>query len=301
MEAKMANRDITNDGENPNATTLQTTDRFPFIQDGSPDTLKEITFANLAVETGKILLTYNSSTITTANLSCTENNVYNCTIAGLTANRNAVLPAPSAAGKVIRLTVLDGDATYVLVVIGDTGVTINGGSAATEWSRLFIAGESVTLESTSTSNWQVIEDGRIPCVALLERQAAQSINSASTTKIAVDAAVINRGGMGDVTTNDRINIRRAGNYDVRCFVSFSNVIDDQEYAEADLYVDGALDQFSRVSVSSASANQFASPRITHLAAYTAGQYLELYATHNEGAAQNTDTTYPPSIAALEIL
>lgn len=292
----MATRDVTEDSENPDVTTLSATDKLMVIVGGL---LKEIEFSDFELELG--ILSHNDSTITASNLSCVKNNVYNCTIAGLTANRNAVLPAPSEAGEKIRINIVDGDATYALIIIGDTGVTINGGSAATEWSRLFIAGETVTLESTSTSNWQVIEDGRIPCLAVLERQAAQSVNSATSTKIALDAAVVNRGSIGDVTTNDRIDIRRAGNYDVRCFVSFSNVIDDQEFVEVELYVDGGLARFSRVYVSTSGSNQHALAQLAHIDAFTAGQYLELYGYHNEGAAQNTDTTYPPLIAALEIL
>jgi len=139
------------------------------------DTTNDLAYISLDVTTGAAVwtditaisvLSFNSSTITASNLTCAEDNVYNCTIAGLTANRNAVLPAPSAAGKQIRLNILDGDDTYVLNIIGDTGVTINGGSAATTWRTLQKKGDSVTLESTSTSNWHVIEDTRRKGTAL---------------------------------------------------------------------------------------------------------------------------------------
>jgi hypothetical protein len=246
-------------------------------------------------------LTYNNSTITTANLTCAENNVYNCTIAGLTANRNAVLPAPSAAGKKITINILDGDASYVLIVIGDTGVTINGGSAATEWSRLFIAGESVTLESTSTTNWQVTIDGRKPCLGIAERQAAQSINDVTNTKIALDAEVYDRGDIVDVATNDRINIRRAGIYDVSGYLGLTFALDDQERSAVFLYIDGVENIRNQSWVSSASANQYATTQVRKIYSLTAGQYIELYAYHNEGGAINTDTIYPPSLTVVEIL
>ena len=246
-------------------------------------------------------LTHNSSTITTANLTCAEENVYNCTIAGLTANRNAVLPAPSAAGKQIRINILDGDATYALIIIGDTGVTINGGSAATEWSRLFIANESVTLESTSTSNWQVIDDGRIPCLGIAQRQSAQSITTSTPTKVLIDTSVANIGGIVDVTTNNRIDIRRSGRYDIRLFVSIANSLDDQEAIEAELYVDGSLVDFRRNYVSNASANQPASAELNSIISLTAAQYVGLWIWHTEGASQNTNTTYYPKIVVKEIL
>lgn len=120
---------------------------------------------------GGTSLTYNDSTITTSNLTCVEDNVYNCTIAGLTANRNAVLPAPSAAGKIIRINILDGDDTYKLGIIGDTGVTVNGGSTATLYRYLQRKNEFITLESTSTTNWKVI---------------GKSINEASTVNTDAD-------------------------------------------------------------------------------------------------------------------
>lgn len=246
-------------------------------------------------------MTHNASTITTANLTCVEGNVYNCTIAGLTANRNAVLPAPSAAGKTIRLNIVDGDATYALIIIGDTGVTINGGSAATEWSRLFIAGETITLESTSTTNWQVIEDGRKACIGVIERQAAQSINSSSGTKIQFDTSLINRGDVTDVATNYRINIRRSGVYQLEGMVSLTNALDDQELIDSWLYIDGTIVRFNKQFVSSTSSDIGMTSNVSRLMSLAAGQYVELYIYHTEGAAQNTNTNYPPSLSMIEVL
>lgn len=40
-------RNITIDAENPDATTIASTDRFPFVQDGSPDALVEIIYSDL--------------------------------------------------------------------------------------------------------------------------------------------------------------------------------------------------------------------------------------------------------------
>ena len=236
-------------------------------------------------------LAYNNSTITTTNLTCAEDNVYNCTIAGLTANRNAVLPAPSAAGHVIRINILDGDDTYALLIIGDTGVTIDGGASAAEWSRLFIADESVTLESTSTTNWKVIVDRRIPCYGLAERQAAQSINTASTTKIALDAEVVEVGDIVDVATNDRINIRRAGNYTLIGTTSILN-LDDTEFIAAYVYVDGAVVVYS-INYDGLTANLEMATQVQKETALTPGQYIELYIRHSEGAAQNTSTSVVP--------
>jgi hypothetical protein len=219
----------------------------------------------------------------------------------MTANRLALLPAPSAAGKIIRLNVLDGDASFAFIVKGDTGVTINGGSAATEWSRLFIANETVTLESTSTSNWQVIEDGRKPCVGLAERQAAQSINSTTTVKVAFEAAVTNKGGIVDVTTNDRIDIRRAGVYNISGQTSIEN-LDDTEYVIASLFIDGSAVVSMRQYNAGDTNLSLICPLPTKGTTLAVGQYIELYVRHNEGAAQNTGTAgLAPFLYVQEVL
>jgi hypothetical protein len=132
-------------------------------------------------------------------------------VSGLTANRNFILPA-GAVGDEIELNISTGDDTYALIVIGDTSITINGGSAATEWSRLFISGESVRLIATSSTNWQVVNDGRVPCVGKMTLSAADTTNTAATDTLPTwDTKAIDQGNLGD-TTNFRFNIRRAGNY-----------------------------------------------------------------------------------------
>jgi len=241
-------------------------------------------------------LTTNDTTVTGDNISASENNVYNLTIAGMTANRNFVLPEPSATGKIIRANILDGDADYALIFIGDTGVTINKGSAATEWSRVFIAGESVTFESTSTTNWNVIVDDRIPCKATISRESIQTIGTGSYTKVAVDTAGVDVGDITDISINDRINIRRSGNY-FCALGSMMNGIDDGERTAASMYLDGA----------NAFGDQRYSPRsgagiknsVSKMLALTAGQYCELWIYHNEGA--NNDTLTGNNVPFLTII
>lgn len=245
-------------------------------------------------------LTNSASSVTTANVTGVAGTRHILDVSGMTANRNFVLPA-GVAGQEIEVNISVGDDTYALILIGDTGISINGGSAATEWSRLFITNETVRFVATSSSNWNVINDGRIPCIAVLERQAAQSIANTTATKIAFDAAPTNRGNMGDITTNDRVNIRRSNFYVVSGFVSIGSVLDNQEFLEAELYKNGSLFKFKRDYVATASSNLFASPEAVARGTYSVGDYFELYIYHNEGASQNTDTTYYPTLAVIEQL
>jgi hypothetical protein len=113
-------------------------------------------FATVVARLNDKDITTTNISVTTSNVTLVENTVNNLTIAGLTANRNTVLPAPSAAGKYITVNILDGDDTYFVILIGDTGVSINGGSTATEFHRLQTKGRTATFYSTSTTNWALV-------------------------------------------------------------------------------------------------------------------------------------------------
>lgn len=153
-------------------------------------------------------LSNSSISPTTADVTASVNTRYFANVSGLTANRNFKLPGGTAGDQII-LNITTGDDTYAFIVIGDTSITINGGSTATEWSRVFIAGENVHLVATSSTNWQVVVDGRIPCKGQLTLSAADTTNTAATdTAPTWDTKVIDVGNIGD-TTNFRFNMRRA--------------------------------------------------------------------------------------------
>ena len=117
-------------------------------------------------------MTTSSISPTSANQTAAVNTRYFADISGLTANRNFILPAGTA-GDRIELSITVGDNEFAFVIIGDTNIKINNGTAATEWSRLFIDGESITLMATSATNWQVVVDGRIPTLARMHYAGSQ--------------------------------------------------------------------------------------------------------------------------------
>lgn len=151
-----------------------------------------------AVET--YLLGDTNSTVTTSNVTAAENKVYNLTIAGLTANRNFTVPVASAAGQYLTMNIIDGDDTYYMILIGASTVTINGGSAATEYSRYRTKGDSVTLRSTSTTNWQVLSK---PVTSTLVQRVEGTPNttySSITTALPVDDTIPQNTEGGEVCT-----------------------------------------------------------------------------------------------------
>lgn len=169
-----------------------------------------------AAELNKATLPIVTQAVTTANVTAAVNAHYVCTIAGLTANRNFVLPSPTAVGDRVQVTVTDGDADYALIVIGNTGVTINGGSAATEWSRLINANESVEFVATSSSNWQVSNDRRVPCSMRMELTTDADGETAFVWSVPTSLGgawtTISATGITTDTANSRATIRRAGKY-----------------------------------------------------------------------------------------
>lgn len=158
-------------------------------------------------------LTNQSDTITTTSLTGVVGKLHLCTIAGLTANRDFILPSVCAAGDRIGVYIIDGDASFELLLKPATGDTINNGLSGAEWSRLFIANEIVIFKCiTANSEWIVERDGRIPSKGLLRLTTSATTNTAGTSNYATDnggawTAEVDVGNITDVST-DKIKVRR---------------------------------------------------------------------------------------------
>lgn len=134
----------------------------------------------------------------------------------LTADRIYELGTPTAVGNRIRLALTNGNASYEAIIQGqgDTGITINGGSAATELTRLFIAREYMEFIATSLTNWDVYADGRISQLVKLPGAAVSNVYvGGSNVKMPLSAATIAVGNSGD-DANDQVVVRRTGKYRV---------------------------------------------------------------------------------------
>ena len=130
-----------------------------------------------------------------------------------TADRTYTLPAAAAVGDRIGIMVTAGDASHELIIKPNTGDKINGGTAAAEWSRLFITGEVVILRCVvADSEWVVEYDGRIPCYARIQPTATQALTNGSFTSITLGTVIANVGGL--TGTANTITIRRVGEYAV---------------------------------------------------------------------------------------
>ena len=160
-----------------------------------------------------------ANTLTTANLTASVGTLHQLTIAGLTADRDFILPDTAAINERIGLYVVDGDVSFeVNIKTAATGSLLNGvDRSVNEWSKVFIACETLIFRCVNAggagdTDWIVEYDGRIPCVIVGGRGAAETAtaNSAFETVDLLDAVTVDNGSLHD-TANERVLIRRAGN------------------------------------------------------------------------------------------
>lgn len=160
------------------------------------------------------------------------NTRYFANLSTLTGNRNFAIPSGTT-GDVIELYITSGHSDSALIIVGATSaIAINGISGGVEWSRVFITGEQIKLFCISSANWQVVDDGRIPCVGKLTRTGSDANTThAAATLIRPDwnTAEVNNAGSFVSTTNDEITVRRAGNYEVVGSYAPAAAVADQDY------------------------------------------------------------------------
>jgi hypothetical protein len=140
-------------------------------------------------------LTLSTQSPTTADITGASNTRYRLDISGLTATRSITIPSGTA-GDVIEIYLNAGDDTYELIVKGAASVTINGGSAATEWSRLFITNEFVQLVCVATNTWIVTVDGRIPCQGIAKHEST-SVGTISAVNATTDTLTVTAHGLNN--------------------------------------------------------------------------------------------------------
>lgn len=248
-------------------------------------------------------LTNSAANVTASNVTGVVGTRHILDVSGMTANRNFVLPAGTA-GDEIEVVLSVGDATYSLIIIGDTGITLTGRGTttgtATELTRIRITGESLRFVATSATNWALVNDGTIKQIGVMERQTSQSINNTSDTKIQFATSIKDVGNILDTATNYRITVFRAGTYNIQGYASLAGALDDNESMEVYIYVNGALVKVGNSYTATAGTNRLGFITIFATLSLAAGDYIELNVWHNEGSAVNTNTTYYPQLAVFEL-
>jgi hypothetical protein len=138
-------------------------------------------------------------------------------------------------------------------------------------------------------------------MARMTRDAAQSINTSSDTKIEFDNEDFDVGDIADPVTNDRFDIVRTGKYLISASW-FCPGIDNADQVNIFIKLNGTTDFIRDTKGGHSPADQTLSASVVTIVELTAGDYLELYVRHTEGASQNTSTTlqFRPRMSVTEL-
>lgn len=210
---------------------------------------------------------------------------------GLTADRNFTLPASAAAGDRVGVTFPAGSASYEILLKSASGDKINNvDCSTTEWSRLFIAGETVIFRciDVSTVDWIVEYDGRIPQICELYLSTATAATETANTftkatdKSGVWTAGVDVGGISDTSTG-KITLRRACKAIVSGSSRANTNMADQTYVSLGLYLNGTLKWFGQISNSSPGTAVSPVPTAVDAYSFAVSDYVEHYFRTSAGS------------------
>lgn len=208
---------------------------------------------------------------------------------GLTANRDFTLPASAAAGDRVGVTFPAGSASYGILLKSASGDKINNvDCSSTEWSRLFIAGETVIFRCIdgSTVDWMVEQDGRIPCTGLMYAASDADGESAATATLPTSASTpaswttINSNGVTVDTATGKFTVRRNGIYHVHCAGRPKDALASGKYYQILIYKNGS--ELDGATIVTNGTNLVKVHASIPAASLNAGDYLQLYYLSQDG-------------------
>lgn len=240
---------------------------------------------------------------TTADVTGVVGTLHLLDISGLTASRNFILPAVAAVGDRIGVFITTGDDTYGLILKADTGDSIVADGStytATEWTRLLSSGEMAIFRCTAENSTWVVESRTLnPLICTMLKTTNTVLTTATATKFAVNSTSLDTaGGQADPTTNNRINIRRGGRYQIKADLTADATAITG--GQVRVYKNGAF-LFNKASAINAAGAAIPADAFYTLAA---GDYLELYGYHTSGANRTyygAAADLATSITSFEVL
>lgn len=183
-----------------------------------------------------------------ANTNLVAGRTYVVDAASLTSTRTYTLPATAKAGERVQIMLSSESASYEVIITAATGDTLNGVAGGTEWSRLFIAGEVITLRCvTDSSAWVVERDGRMLQNASLELTTDASSEPAATLVLPTSygGAWTNASsrGISVVTATGRLYARRNGTYNITFRGRSTSALTTGKYIQFEALKNGATSLF----------------------------------------------------------
>ena len=151
------------------------------------------------------------------------------------ASGSFTITLPAAASNSGRMYYIKktNSSSNTITIDGNGAETIDGATTLV----LYVQYDAVRIVCNGSS-WYVVDDQIHPHTCRLRRAAAQSISDNTYTDISFDTEDYDIGGIGDITTDHRIEIRRDGYYQITGAWTTNAVMDDNEQLAAYIAVNG---------------------------------------------------------------
>jgi len=225
----------------------------------------------------------------------------------LNQTHNVVLASDAGGSFTITLPAAasNTDKTYYIKKTNSSAntITIDGNGAETidgaTTLLLYVQYDAVRIICDG-SNWYVIGNEIKPHTCRLRRANALALVNATYTDAAFDTEDFDIGSIGDPTTNNRIDIRRAGKYLVSAHWRMTAVLDDGQAAALSITVNGT-GEVSQIGFS-ATANYSVGNAVATIFDLAAGDYITMQLWQGNAATSNTSTSLSsqPTIQVTEI-
>lgn len=232
-----------------------------------------------------------------ANTTMLPDTLYEIDLSPFTGTRDYTLPTTAVDGQEIEVALNSSNASFELRLLTGAGQTCAmGGSviaAASEITRLFIAGERMRFKYVATNKWRAI-DGRIPCDMLFRLGTmANTTEAASTFVVPTDRSGVwtadqNKGACG-TTSNGRFTARRAGSYMI-----MGRAFPQVAVGDAASFTANVFDGTTTFAVQQIVQGGSAQPQYSYTgkALLALAAYLQFRYRSSEGSkGLNTDTTF----------
>lgn len=248
---------------------------------------------------GGTSLTYTSGT--DANTTMAVNTVYIVDLSTFTADRTYTLPSTAAVGDEVQIILTSSNASYELLITANTGDTLNGVAGGTEWSRLFISGESITARCVvANATWIVEKDNRIPQQCLLSLTTSATGEAANTfvrptSQGGAWTSFTDNASIG-TTSNGQIKTRRAGSFDLTCFGFSVSTLGASKYFSVALYKNGTTNILFASSLATPSGLTIGQQAGAAAGVYTlvADDYV-VYQYRSEEGSKGLNSTSSPRV------
>jgi len=205
---------------------------------------------------------------------------------GASANFAVTLPASPSVGVRVRITLITQHATRK-ITIARNGSNFLGGTDTSKYD-LVLNGDSVTLEYLGGSVGWVVGAQQYTPHQVSGSKSSVTCTSGAWASHALDTSVFDNASMLDITTNHRINIRRAGRYLLTPFSYFSDALNDRVRFGTKVLVNTATDGGTQLLFTSTATTTNPTATAPFIYNFAAGDYCVVQSFQENGNNRNAN-------------